>query len=365
MSKVSISGDVNGTGNFTIKAPNSNVDRTLTIPDSDGEFLFTDSNGDFTVDGDTFYVGSANNRIGVGTTSPSNQLHVLNGSATATVAKFAATNYGNLGITYIEIGTEFGDGGSRIGSLNPTGNKSEIVFETMTATSGVYAERARIDSSGHLLVGTTDSFVVTTSDQIGVAIREEGNLTASRSSNEAINANRINSDGDAIILRKNGSVVGSISVTSSSTSYNTSSDYRLKENVTDLLDGIARLKNLPVHQFNFIAEPDKTVDGFLAHEVQPYVPEAISGEKDEVEAIGNITDSDGEIIEEGVTEPTELKEGQTWTQTGEQPVYQGIDQAKLVPLLTAALQEAVGKIEQQQTQIDDLLSRVDALETKQ
>ena len=125
---------------------------------------------------------------------------------------------------------------------------------------------------------------------------------------------------------------------------------------------INRTLNLPVHGFNFIADSDKTVDGFLAHEVQTYVPEAVTGEKDEVEAIGDITDSDGEIIEEGVIEPAELKEGQTWTQTGEQPVYQVIDQAKLVPLPTAALQEADGKIEQQQTQIDDLLARVTALE---
>jgi len=108
--------------------------------------------------------------------------------------------------------------------------------------------------------------------------------------------------------------VGTISTNGSSTAYNTTSDYRLKENVTAVADGIARLQQLKPSRFNFKVEPGKTVDGFIAHEVQAVVPEAITGTKDEVDADGN-------------------------------PVYQGIDQSKLVPLLTAALQEAVAKIE--------------------
>ena len=96
-------------------------------------------------------------------------------------------------------------------------------------------------------------------------------------------------------------------------SYNTSSDYRLKENVTAISDGITRLKTLKPYRFNFKADASKTVDGFFAHEVTA-VPEAITGTKDEVDSDDN-------------------------------PVYQGIDQSKLVPLLTAALQEAVAKIE--------------------
>ena len=84
------------------------------------------------------------------------------------------------------------------------------------------------------------------------------------------------------------------------------------------------------------------------------MPEAISGEKDGMEAIGNITDAEGTIVNEDVTEPEDLGEGQTWTQTGEQPVYQSIDQSKLVPLLTAALQEALDKIEALESRIETL-----------
>ncbi|NDF99267.1 MAG: tail fiber domain-containing protein, partial [Chitinophagia bacterium] len=110
------------------------------------------------------------------------------------------------------------------------------------------------------------------------------------------------------------SQVGTITCTSSATAYNTSSDYRLKENVVPLTGAADRLNQLQVHRFNFIADPDKTVDGFIAHQAQAVVPECVTGTKDEVDADGN-------------------------------PVYQGIDQSKLVPLLTAALQEAIGRIE--------------------
>jgi hypothetical protein len=109
-------------------------------------------------------------------------------------------------------------------------------------------------------------------------------------------------------------IVGSISTNGSATSYNTSSDYRLKENVVLLTGAIDRLQQIPVHRFNFIADPDTVVDGFIAHEAQEIVPECVTGTKDEVDENGN-------------------------------PAYQGIDQSKLVPLLTAALQEAVAKIE--------------------
>ena len=109
--------------------------------------------------------------------------------------------------------------------------------------------------------------------------------------------------------------VGSIGTNSTSTSYNTSSDYRLKENVVPMESSINRLKELNPCRFNFINNPDKTVDGFIAHEVQEIVPEAITGEKDELDYDGS-------------------------------PKYQGIDQSKIVPLLTSALQEAISKIEE-------------------
>jgi len=116
-----------------------------------------------------------------------------------------------------------------------------------------------------------------------------------------------------------GTQVGTITASESATAYNTSSDYRLKENVVAISNGITRLKQLKPKRFNFIIDPDTTLDGFLAHEVTA-VPEAITGSHNEVDSDGN-------------------------------PVYQGIDQSKLVPLLTAALQEAVAKIEALETRV--------------
>ena len=101
----------------------------------------------------------------------------------------------------------------------------------------------------------------------------------------------------------------------SSVNYATSSDYRLKENVVEMTGAVDRIKQLNPSRFNFIADgPSRTVDGFLAHEVSSVVPEAITGEKDAVDAEGNI-------------------------------IAQGIDQSKLVPLLVGAIKELTARIE--------------------
>ena len=139
-----------------------------------------------------------------------------------------------------------------------------------------------------------------------------------------------------IFLGSGNTFVGDIRSTGSSTSYNTSSDYRLKENVTTIYDGITRLKTLKPSRFNFKVDKDTTVDGFLAHEVTA-VPEAISGTKDEVVTQVMIDNGDA---------PSDSKLND--------PIYQQIDQAKLVPLLTAALQEAVAKIETLESKVATL-----------
>jgi hypothetical protein len=138
-------------------------------------------------------------------------------------------------------------------------------------------------------------------------------------------------NGYKIAFKHGSSVVGSIITTNSNTSYNTSSDHRLKENVADMTGAIDRVKALAPKRFNFIADADTTVDGFLAHEAQAVVPEAVTGTHNEVDDDGNA-------------------------------VMQGIDQSKLVPLLTGALQEAIAKIETLETQRADLEARVAALE---
>ena len=124
----------------------------------------------------------------------------------------------------------------------------------------------------------------------------------------------LSGSGTAAHFYNGGSLVGSITVSSANTHFNTSSDYRLKENIVDITDATDRVKKLKPKRFNFIADKTNTVvDGFLAHEVSSIVPEAITGEKDAV-------DSDGKIIP------------------------QGIDQSKLVPLLVKTIQELEARI---------------------
>jgi hypothetical protein len=193
-----------------------------------------------------------------------------------------------------------------------------LVFSTTAAGASSPTERMRILNGGNLLFNHTiaSGFPGIANTNQGLTVEAVGSngVSVFISRNGACLYLNRNSDGIVQDFRRSGTGVGSISVTTTNTAYNTSSDYRLKENVVDLDGAIDRLKRLPVHRFNFIVEPDTVVDGFIAHEVQDIVPEAITGEKDAVDDEGN-------------------------------PEYQGIDQSKLVPLLTAALQEAVAKIE--------------------
>ncbi|WMM95392.1 hypothetical protein HTVC134P_gp40 [Pelagibacter phage HTVC134P] len=130
-------------------------------------------------------------------------------------------------------------------------------------------------------------------------------------------------------------IVGSVKTNGSATQYNTSSDYRLKENVSYDFDATTRLKQLKPARFNFIADDtDTLVDGFIAHEVSTIVPEAVSGAKDSMFA---------EVLYE---EGDELPEGKNVgdVKTSAQIDPQGIDQSKLVPLLVKTIQELEARI---------------------
>jgi len=129
--------------------------------------------------------------------------------------------------------------------------------------------------------------------------------------------------------------------TNHTTSYGTSSDYRLKENEVLISDGITRLKSLKPYRFKWKSS-GVTVDGFFAHEAQAVVPESVTGVKDEMQSI---------LYKEGDEIPEGKKVGDVKEVSTTEIKPQTIDQAKLVPLLTAALQEAVAKIETLETKV--------------
>jgi hypothetical protein len=277
--------------------------------------------------GDTILCADSGN-VGIGTSSPdsSNKLQVT----------------GDIGVTWATdkfIGMKFASGTSyKMGLVlkdstreckvwsQSSDSDDKITFYTGSTPS----ERMRIDSSGNLLVGRTAQ---TAAEKIAIYTGASGTNTAYLWYGETDDRSSVifrhdravggTSAKQCAFLNQTASEVGSISCTGSATSYNTSSDYRLKEDWVAVADASTRVNALKPVNFAWKVDGAR-VDGFLAHELAEVVPEAVTGEKDAVDAEGN-------------------------------PVYQGIDQSKLVPLLTAALQEALAKI-------DDLTARVSALE---
>ena len=255
--------------------------------------------------GNGFHYSPTLQRVGIGTSSPSEKLHV-NGHIVGNSLNIPSNT-----------------------SSPPSGVTIHKPSNDVMAFRTASTERMRIDSSGNLLVGTTSitgtgGFIFQPNLDDGA-----GRLIFDRVANTA---------SSIVIEFENGNNrVGEIQYNDTTTAYVTSSDYRLKENVSYDFDATTRIKQLKPARFNFIINPNKTVDGFLAHEVQSVIPEAITGEKDamkteEYEVTPAVLDEDGNVITEAVMGTREV------------PDYQGIDQAKLVPLLVKTIQELEARI---------------------
>jgi len=281
----------------------------------DGAATFNESSADvdFRVESNgnanMLFVDGGNNKVGVGISTPDNTLHVHTNSAGTVTANadfddLVIENNTNMGMSFlspndsfIQIG--FGDvDDNDIGKILYQHTNNSMQFVTNTA------ERMRIDTDGKILLGTNS---VNGNGGITLAPNADGDTA-----NLVWNKTNASATG-AVIFNHSGSTKGSISYTSSATTFATSSDYRLKENVVYDWDATTRLKQLKPARFNFIVDADKTVDGFLAHEAQAIVPESVTGTKDEVD-------------EDGVA------------------VMQCIDNSKLVPLLVKTIQELEARL---------------------
>ncbi len=287
------------TSSFVVKSNNlSDLDSASSALTN----LGISNHDDITVDG--------SGKVGVGTSSPSQNLHI----SASTDTRIALENTSNRRYDLI------------------SGNSGEFrIFDTAVG------ERLRIDSSGDLLVGRTAN-----TDNATLCVDQDasgGNIGISTITANATTRYHL-------LFRNSNGQVGAISTNGSSTSYNTSSDYRLKEDVQPMSGNIDRVKAL--NPVNFAWKVDGSrVDGFLAHEAQEVVPEAVHGTKDamtteEYEVTPAVLDDDGNVVTEAVMGEREV------------PDYQGIDQSKLVPLLTAALQEAIGRIEALESKLTTL-----------
>jgi hypothetical protein len=242
--------------------------------------------------------------LGIGTTSPQQKLHIFQAEG-GVGAKHATIRLGGYGTTGVEIA-----------AYRETGNSNDqgIVFFTNSAASGS-VERFRIRGVNGRLSYNGSSAAnahATFCGEVGASFK-------------AIAFEHTNGGGE----------VGTIVTSSSSTSYNTSSDYRLKENVDYTWDATTRLKQLKPARFNWISDNTNTLlEGFLAHEVSSIVPEAVSGGKDAM--------TDPTLYIEG----DELPEGKSIgdIKIASAPDHQGIDQSKLVPLLVKTIQELEARL---------------------
>jgi Chaperone of endosialidase len=260
MSIVKVQGNASGTGIFTVAAPNSNTDRTLTLPDSAG----------------TFNVSGAVNEVPAGSASAP--------------------------------------------SIYPTGDTNTGIFfpaaDTIAFAEGG-AEAARIDSSGNLLVGQTASGGNQAAG--GIVLRNPASGTGG-SSVLISHATGVGSGNSFAEFSYNGSGIGNILQSgTTAVSYNTTSDYRLKESVQPMAGALAKVAALKPVTYKWKADGSNG-QGFIAHELQAVVPDCVTGAKDAVDAEGN-------------------------------PVYQGIDTSFLVATLTAAIQELKAEVDALKAQL--------------
>lgn len=255
--------------------------------------------------GTTAMTVDTSQNVGIGTSSPAYKLDVNGGINSQT------------GFVYLGNANVYANYRSGNNDVIYSGASGFFYYQNITSTYHAWytgnSEHARIDSSGNLLVGTTTSSARLT-------------VQADSSSVQPVVFNSTAAGTGATSLvrfRRNGTNVGEIEITGSATTYATSSDYRLKHDIAPMTGALAKVAALKPVTYKWNAD-DSNGEGFIAHELAEVCPGAVTGEKDAVDAEGNI-------------------------------VPQGIDTSFLVATLTAAIQE-------QQAMIESLTARIAALE---
>jgi len=290
--------------------------------------------------------------VGISTTSPAYTLHAQR-SASNFIAKIE-NDYNSTAGHGLWVDTRY--------------NVSANTPFQVTSNSGT-SSLLRVNGVGEVLLGITSHQVSASSGIGGIFLGKPGGFIGAASSGVCMYQNRIGSSGTLTEFRINGTIAGSVYGTTGSVSYNTSSDYRLKENIVPMIGATERLKALKPSRFNFITNPERTVDGFLAHEAQEVVPECVTGSKDAMRdeeyevtpavyedvitpAVGAVDatfDTDGVELTPAVEAVAESTESVVVTEavmgTRSIPDMQGIDQSKVVPLLVATVQELLARIE--------------------
>ena len=309
------------------------TDGTLTSAklDQDGAFTFNEDSAsvDFRIesngDANCLIVDGSGDKVGIGEDVPEGKLHIFTGDASvgpnANADELIIEGSAHTGLSILSGSTStgniyFGDSGDDdIGQIEYNHAENQLKFVTNTNSRMTIADDGVVAISNRLIIDADGNASYKLNAEFGGNSESFGYLNDKDGANNAT----------YFAFRRQGTEIGSITRngTNDAVQYTTSSDYRLKDGIVDKTDGITKLKQLKPRKFYWKSNADKTlVDGFIAHEVSDIVPEAISGTKDATETYKDENGDDQTRI-----------------------LPQGIDQSKLVPLLTSALQEAITKIE--------------------
>ena len=205
----------------------------------------------------------------------------VNGSEATRIDSSGDLNLVNTGLASLNFTTDGSLDYARITGGKSGSGVGELQFWTY---SGGISRAATISSGGNLLVGRTDA--QTADNTAGIYLFPEGGLGAQRDSAASLFINRFGTDGDIAVFRKQGTTVGSVSVTGSATTYNTSSDQRLKENIVDAPSASDDIDAIQVRSFDWKADGSHQKYGMVAQELQSVAPEAVSGDADSEEVMG-------------------------------------------------------------------------------